>query len=391
MTESAERRNPGGESLDMDWTEVDVSEVTAFRHRLHEKPELSGEEELTAREVVRFLLPTKPDEIITSLGGHGVALVFESGVAGPTVMLRSELDGLPIEERTEVPHLCGHDGHSATLALIARALQRQRPRRGRIVLMFQPAEEDGTGARAVLADPRFAAIRPDISFSYHNYPGVPLGVAWIADGVANCASRGMRICFSGKSSHASQPEKGVSPMTAMAELMPALRGLSNADARGDAYALATITHATLGAPAFGITPGEGEIWATLRTLTDDRMAALLQRAEALARKAAADHGLKLEISHDAVFAHCENAPEAVTHLQRAMDDEGMPYSAGELPLRASEDFGMFGKERPSAMVFIGAGEAHPSLHNPDYDFPDALLPIAARVLLRAARQVTDAP
>lgn len=151
--------------------------------------------------------------------------------------------------------------------------------------------------------------------------------------------------------------------------------------------MATVTHAEMGAAAFGVSPGAGEVWATLRTLTDAGMDDLVVRATALAEDAAARHRLGLAVSFHEVFAHVENAPAAVAELARAMDDEGVKHSPGHLPFRASEDFGVFGHGAPSAMVFIGAGETHPSLHNPDYDFPDGLIPIAASVLGRAARQL----
>ena len=149
----------------------------------------------------------------------------------------------------------------------------------------------------------------------------------------------------------------------------------------------TITHAAMGEPAFGIAPGHAEIWATLRTLRDERMAAMCQSAEALVRKAAEASGLGVEISYDDIFLHCENAPEAVGHLVRALDAEGVTHDAGDLPMRASEDFGRFGGTGPSAMFYLGAGEKYPGLHNPDYDFPDALIDIGARVFMRVVRDI----
>jgi metal-dependent amidase/aminoacylase/carboxypeptidase family protein len=141
----------------------DIVELTAWRRRLHRHPEISNEEEMTAKAVVSFLGDTTPDRVLTVLGGHGVAAVYESGRSGPTVMFRSELDALPIVELSDVPHAslvpgksrtCGHDGHTAILAALGRQFGRQRPERGRVVLMFQPAEETGNGAAGVTADPR---------------------------------------------------------------------------------------------------------------------------------------------------------------------------------------------------------------------------------------------
>src|SRR5690606_34325610 len=178
----------------------------------------------TAREVVSFLAHAKPDLVLAGLGGHGVAAVYDSGKAGPTLMFRSELDALPILELSGVEHaslvagrshMCGHDGHTAILAGLARQFGRKRPGRGRVVLMFQPAEETGDGAAGVTADPRFDAIAPDFAFSLHNLPGVPFGEVRLKAGVVNCASRGMRIVLEGKTAHSSMPETGTSPMLAV--------------------------------------------------------------------------------------------------------------------------------------------------------------------------------
>jgi metal-dependent amidase/aminoacylase/carboxypeptidase family protein len=107
----------------------------------------------------------------------------------------------------------------------------------------------------------------------------------------------------------------------------------------------------------------------------------------LARSAAEDAGLRVEIAYEDVFAHCENDPEAVAHLRRALDAENVPHGKGDLPMRRSEDFGRFGESARSAMFFLGAGEKHPSVHNPDYDYPDDLIAIGARVLMRVSRDL----
>ena len=374
----------------------DLAAMTAWRRKLHAAPELSGEEAETAREVAAFLARAEPDALVTGLGGHGVAAVFAGRAPGPTLMFRAELDGLPIAELSHEPHrsqrpgkghLCGHDGHMATLAALALGLQRKRPERGRVVLMFQPAEENGAGAAAVIADPNVNALRPDLAFAWHNMPGLPLGHASLKVGPVSCASRGMRIALEGKTAHASMPEFGVSPMQAVAWLMPELAALGRGGDLDEGYSLVTITHAELGERAFGVAPGHAEVWATLRTLTDAGMAGLVSRAEALVRARAADSGLALEIAYQDVFAHGDNAPAAVAPLVDALRGEGVPCGDSLLPMRASEDFGRFGEVAPAAMFLLGAGERAPSLHNPDYDFPDELIAIGARVMMRTIRDL----
>jgi amidohydrolase len=377
-------------------TNADIFELTDFRHVLHARPELSGEERETAGMIVRALAPTAPDTVIQGFGGHGVAAVYNGAQPGPTVMFRCELDALPIEELTTLPyrsgvaghgHLCGHDGHMAILAGLARLAGRQRPARGRAVLLFQPAEENGAGAAAVAADSRFAAIAPEYAFALHNMPGLAFGRAALQAGPVNCASRGLRIVFTGKTSHASQPEAGVSPAAALSRLIPALGALGPGGTVDETFKLVTITHMRMGEPAFGIAPAHGELWATLRTLTDAPMASLLAEATALAEREAEAGGLVLEISHHDVFKACHNDPEATRLLAQALHAEGIAHDAIGLPYRASEDFGLFGHGARSAMFFLGAGESTPMLHNPDYDFPDRLIEPGVRVFNRVLREL----
>jgi len=375
-------------------TSHDIIELRAFRHDLHRHPEVSGEERETARRVVDALRPLAASQIVTELGGHGVAAVFEGAAEGPTLLFRAELDALPIEEKSDVDHrstisgkghLCGHDGHSTILLALARGLSRQPVAKGRVVLLWQPAEEDGSGAAAVLADPRFLEIRPDFAYSLHNMPGLAFGTVAIKSGPVNCASRGMKIRLSGKTAHASQPETGLSPMAAMARLMPALTALSNGAPPSTDFTLATVTHAALGEQAFGIAPGDAEIWVTLRTLIDDRMEELCSKAETLAAEIAEEQGLDCALSYHDIFFHCENAPEAVAHLKAALTAENIAFNEGNLPMRASEDFGRLRAVCPSAMLFLGAGEKHPALHNPDYDYPDDLTAIGAQIFMSVIR------
>ena len=371
--------------------------LTTLRHELHQHPEISGDEVQTAARIAGLLRDCSADQVLTGIGGHGVAAIYDSGAEGPTVGIRCELDALPIEELTgashasQIPgkgHLCGHDGHMVMVLGVAEALAAERPKRGRVVLIFQPAEETGKGAPAYRADPAFAGIAPDYIFSLHNLPGLALGAVELCNGPANCASRGMRVRLTGKTSHAAAPQDGLSPAAAMARLMPALSGLGQGGALDADYALTTLTHAELGEATFGVAPGHGELWVTLRTVSDDRMAQLVNDAEALVRKEATEQGLGIEITYDDVFEACTNDAGAVEILSQAVTGLAVPLHRTDLPQRFSEDFGQFGKGAKSAMFWLGAGEDHPQLHNPDYDFPDAVIPVGTGVFLSAIRQVT---
>ena len=379
-------------------TDGELSEIKMFRRELHRNPEVSREEAKTALRVTEVLSTTGPDQIVAGIGGHGLAAVYEGVTSGPTIMIRAELDGLPIEEIGDIPHrstvpgrghLCGHDGHMAILMALAKGLGRRRPARGRVVLMFQPAEENGAGAAAVLADPKFVSLTPDMSLSLHNFPGIPLGHVLLKEGPVNCASRGMKVVLKGKTSHASYPEQGTAPTFVLARLLGDLTALGNNRPLGPDYSLVTVTHARLGEPAFGISPGEAQIWATLRTLTDEAMAALVSRAEQLVLTEAKAGRLQVEISYEDVFHQCYNSAEAVAVLLRALGDEGVSHdkTSSLLPMKASEDFGLFRTVAPAAMFFLGAGEDHPRLHNPDYDFPDELIATGSRVFMRAIRNI----
>jgi amidohydrolase len=378
-------------------TNADIAELTDWRRDLHRFPEVSGEERETAARVTAALAGTRPDQVVTGLGGHGVAAVWNGAAPGETVLFRAELDALPIDEvgqplwRSTIPnkgHMCGHDGHMTILMALARLISRNRPATGRVILMFQPAEENGSGAAAVLADPRFAALKPDWAFALHNMPGVPHGHATLRSGTMMCASQGMKVLLTGKTSHASMPETGISPVHAVARLIPALLALGPGGPLDEQFRMVTITHTRIGEPAFGISPGYGELWVKLRTRDDGPMAAMRAAAEALVREEAARDGLTVTFETQDNFAATVNDAAAITRLTAALDALNIPHDDRNLPLRGSEDFGRFGVDGTKmAMMFLGSGERHPQLHNPDYDFPDSLIPLGANLFQRVLTDI----
>ena len=377
-------------------TNRDIEELTAFRRDLHRSPELSGEETHTAGTIADSLTRLGADRVIRNLGGHGVAAVFDSGEDGPTLLFRAELDALPIEERSGaawssetsgVAHLCGHDGHMTILMALARLLSRQRPGSGQCVLLFQPAEEDGSGARAVVADPSYRDIRPDWAFAIHNEPGLPFGYVGIRPGLVNCASRGLAISIDGRTSHAAEPELAASPVVALPEILAELQSLGTGGVLDDDFRLSTITHVAVGEPTFGITPGDATIFVTLRASRDEIITELQATAEAGISALAARHGLtcRFEVHDD--FAASLNDPEAVAVACAAMAAIGVPFGEDGVPMRASEDFGAFGWDAKAAMLCLGPGEDHTALHQPEYDFCDDLIPVGARIFERLTRDL----
>lgn len=372
-----------------------MEEIVGLRHALHQRPELPGQERETARQIVGFLSALHPEALYTELGGTGVAALFAGKAPGPTLLLRAELDALPIREltpgpyrslRPEVSHACGHDGHMAILAAVGRQLAARRPARGRVVLLFQPAEETGSGAAAVLGDPRFAALAPDFVFALHNLPGFPLGQVLVRDGAFAAASRGATIALAGATAHAAQPETGRSPALAMARIIEGLARLP-AEVAGGGFALATVVGAQLGKRAFGTAPGAAEIWATLRSETDQGMDRVVAYTEGLAAEQAARYGLDWSLDYDDIFAATENSPIANEVVRGCSGEGGVVELAA--PFRWSEDFGRFTAIAPGALFGLGAGAGVPELHNGDYDFPDELIGPATMIFRRIIAHYLD--
>ncbi|MDD7969492.1 amidohydrolase [Roseinatronobacter alkalisoli] len=358
--------------------------LVRLRHDLHRHPDLSGNEGPTARRITAFLHECGPARIVDGLGGHGVAAIFEGPEDGLTVMFRAELDALPIQERGDifhrsgregVAHLCGHDGHMAILAGLARNLADDPPRAGRVILLFQPAEETGEGARAVLANPRFTPLRPDWAFALHNMPGLALGHLAVAAGPAACASVGLRLRLNGREAHAAQPETGQSPAPVLQQLLAWVQQFQP----GQDGRLATLCHLNMGQPAFGIAPAQAELWITLRTITDPALDAFERELRGLTETLARQYRLDVRISRHDHFNASINDPAAAAIVARAAAKLDMPPGDFTLPMRASEDFGAFSATARTALFFLGAGLDVPSLHNPDYDFPDALIAPAVRL------------
>ena len=160
---------------------MNFKEIIKLRHNLHSLAEISGQEKQTAKKVKQLLEPMQPCRIVENIGGYGLAAVFDSGKSGKTYMFRAELDALPLEEEIDVDyasinpkvsHKCGHDGHMAILLGLAGIINSHRDLwNGKVILIFQPAEETGTGADLVWSDPKFAWLKPDLVFALHNLPG----------------------------------------------------------------------------------------------------------------------------------------------------------------------------------------------------------------------------
>jgi len=367
----------------MDHSSV-MTEFVTLRREIHAHAELAGQETETSRIIRDFIEPHQPHELVTGLGDNGLAAIFEGREKGPTVMFRAEIDAVPVEEgndvdhrsrRPGISHACGHDGHMAIVAGLAAKLSRHPPRRGRVVLLFQPAEETGAGALAVLEDPRFESIAPDWIFALHNLPGENLGEVQIMSGPFAAGSVGSVLRFQGTTSHAAYPEQGRSPAAAVAQLIQDLAALPDTVNAGNGMARLTVIHARIGEPAFGTTPGEAEVMTTIRSDREEVLGRLQDGVVDLAQEVARAHGLELTHSWTDQFPVTINYPEAVAMVEAVAGNHGVELTLRDEAYPWSEDFGWFTRRFNGALFGLGAGQEHPALHSPGYDFPDELIPV----------------
>ncbi len=360
-----------------------LNQLIQFRQQIHQHPERSGQEQQTAQRVLNFVDAYQPDEVIQNLAGHGLAVLYRGQQAGPTVLIRADMDALPIQETGAIAHCsqvigtahaCGHDGHMTIVAGLAALLHQQPIERGCVVLLFQPAEETGEGAAQVIASPAFQALQPNYVFALHNLPRYPLGQVLIRCGSFTAASTGVIVRLQGKTSHAAYPEYGRSPALAMAQLVQEIAALpQRLQADLTDFVLTTVVYARLGEIAFGTAPGAAEVMATLRSYRNDDMDKLKAAVEQIAIALAAADQLEVNIEWVESFPATENHPAAVEIVKTAIAACQADWIEPESPFRWSEDFGHFTQRYPGALFCLGSGEQQPQLHNSDYDFPDALI------------------
>ncbi len=369
--------------------------LTSFRRELHAHPELAHSEHATAERVVTFMQQFNPTEIVTGIGGTGVIVTFDSGVEGPTMLFRCELDALPITEvdvdgyastTVGVSHKCGHDGHMAMIAGLGEALAERPLTRGVVHLLFQPAEETGTGAAAVLNDEAFSRFTPDFAVAIHNMPGFPMHSMVIKPGSITAAVRSFVVRFTGRVAHASEPEKGENPSLAVADLIREADALVIADQHDPEFRLVTPVHVSIGSIAYGIAAGEGEVHFTIRTATNQGLAKLQAEITAIAEHVAERDRLSVEIEVVEDFFANVNDPDVTERVRRAAESCGHDIITPEVGMRAGEDFGLFTERFPCCLVLLGAGEEHLPIHNAGYDFPDELISTGVELFEQIVRR-----
>ena len=391
-------------------TPVQLSAITQLRHTLHQHPELSMQETETMKILQVFLRENTSLEIHAGEGWFyalkKASPSFRSGGsnAGP-MAFRADMDALPIAESISLPygsenegisHKCGHDGHCAVLCGLALELDRRETGRD-VYLIFQPGEEIGAGAKRcaeLIREKGIAEI-----YAMHNLGGYAEGTLVYRRGLTQPASEGLRIRLTGRTSHASAPEKGNNPAGAIAAIVQYASGeavftghgtaaisvsaarlprsnpktAAATDAQHTPMRLCTVTGIRLGDGDFGISPGEGEICMTLRAEIEDEMLAMEKSVLSYAAQAAETAGLKMTSSIHDYFPETRNHDACLDKVLEAARKNKIPaISMGEL-WRASEDFGHYLKICPGAMIYIGNGEDYPPLHTSEYDFNDRII------------------
>lgn len=359
-----------------------MQNIINLRHILHSRAELSGHEVETNLIVNEWLKATQPDLLIDKIGGYGVAAVYKGAQPGKRILIRGDIDALHIPEHNDlsycslhegISHKCGHDGHTAILCGLAQWLGEQRPDRGEVVLLFQPAEETGQGAQAIMQDPQFQHIKPDVAYGLHNLPGFEKSKVMVRKGCFAAASFGLKLVFEGRTAHASQPETGHNPSELFAVLIHQLE--KKRELLKDLKPLTTfvITHAILGEETFGVAPGHAEIWLTLRSFDDHNLEMLASQIIEMCRAKAKDHLFDFNFTMHEAFAATNSDDRCVNIIEKSA--QNLDLQPGHLaePFRWSEDFGRFGSICPIGFFGLGSGLEQPALHNPEYDFPDDIL------------------
>ncbi len=372
------------------------TELVQFRRELHQYPEVSQDEYQTQDRIINFLSASGIHQV-QKIGGTGVICVFEGKTPGRSVMLRADTDALPIQEVNTfdhasqypgVSHKCGHDGHTTIMCGVAQHLLENPIEKGKVILVFQPAEENGEGAKAVLSDSNFN-YTPDIVFALHNLPGYEKHKVVCRNGSFTAAATSIIIKLLGKTSHAAEPELGINPAMAMGELVEMFEEESNPILEHDDFALATPIHMNMGELSYGVSAGYGEVHYTLRTWDNPTMEDFKKRLQERVGKICEKYSLASEIGWTQEFEANNNNATAVDMITDAAASLGLSYETRPTPFKWGEDFGLFTQKFDGAMFGIGSGLDSPALHNPDYDFPDEIISTGINMFTGLIKQVLD--
>ncbi|MCS6785729.1 MAG: M20 family metallopeptidase [Thiobacillaceae bacterium] len=365
-----------------------------LRRDLHAHPELAFEERRTA-EVVAGVLRAAGIEVHTGLARTGVVGVLRRGESPAAIGLRADMDALPIEEANDFAHrsrhpgrmhACGHDGHTAMLLAAAEYLAAQGRFDGTVYFIFQPAEETVGGARVMVEEGLFERFPMQAVYGMHNWPGLPAGEFAVHSGPVMACSDQFDIVLRGRGAHAAFPQLGCDPVVAAAALVQALQTVVSRTLDPLQPAVLSVTRLVADGGAYNVIPAEARLAGTVRAFRPEVQDAVEAAMQQLGEGIAAAHGVAIEFNYTRGYpptvndareaARCRQVIETLVGPQRVHTD--LPPSMG------AEDFAYLARERPGCYVWIGNGEGAGgcSLHNPHYDFNDAILPLGASYWVR---------
>lgn len=357
-----------------------LDKLAQMRRTLHANPEVSEQEFETQKRILQFL-EKETESDFKKVGKTGVISTFQSNKPGPTVMIRGDIDALPIVEindfehksKTEgVSHKCGHDGHTTILLGLAILLSERPIAKGKVLLLFQPAEENGMGAKAVLEDKEFQKEKIDFVFALHNLPGYKTHQIVVKENEFTGNVKSIILKMTGKTAHAAEPEKGYNPSMAISQIFAFANDITHNKPEEQDFFLMTPIFATLGDLAYGISAGYGEVHFTIRSWSTDLMTQRSKEIVAFIEKTCKTNQLLADVSWTQIFHANNNHPDAVQLIRTAAEKNSYELDERAYPFRWGEDFGLFTQQYMGAMFGIGSGTSTPALHNPDYDYPDEI-------------------
>ena len=376
-----------------------VGPIRAIRRDIHAHPELKFEENRTAEIVSSALRGFGIDEIHTGLGKTGVVGILRGRPGSKMLGLRADMDALPMTELNAFEHksqyagkmhACGHDGHTATLLAAAKVMSADRDFAGSVAFIFQPAEEGGGGAKAMIVDGLFERFPCDAVFAIHNWPGLRVGEFGLNPGAMMASSNEFEITVCGKGAHAAMPHLGVDPVLIASHLIQAFQSLVSRETKPIDATVVSVTQINAG-EATNVIPDTCVMKGTVRTFSAQALDTIEQGMARICNQ------LPLAFNAHADFSFLRNYPPTINHAKEAMlaadvaaeiVGESMVQRHVE-PTMGAEDFAYMLQEKPGAYIFLGNGDTsgpHRSaghglgpctLHNPSYDFNDDLIPIGA--------------
>lgn len=361
---------------------MDLDDFINIRHHLHKHPELSSFETRTSAFIQSFFEKNCPGSKIYKIGTTSLLIQFKGTHNQPAVLLRCELDALPIQEsntfeyksiNNSTSHKCGHDGHMTILTRVGIELKKKPPS-GDVFLLFQSAEETGEGALEVLNSKVFINnCTPEYIFSLHNIPGEPMNSIHIKSGTFSTAVISIEIELNGITAHAGEPEKGINPTYALSAIWQRSTQLQKWFSKKHEKCKITSIYAQVGTRDFGISAGTAKAGFTLRSNSNTSLDKLKKEFLNELKQICSDHIVNMTYNWTQDFPSIFNNKSATNLIFKTGEELEMSITSLEHPFPWGEDFGHFTKNIKGAMFGIGSGQDTPPLHNPAYDFPDDLI------------------